>query len=117
MTSPSTPTGPGQLAPKMEPRVTDETADELDRLWHLVLLDDDMHSYGYVVEMLGDIFGYGTEKAFALARLVDSEKRVILETGGREQCEGHQQRVHAYGADPRIPQCQGSMTAILEQAP
>ena len=42
---------------------------------------------------------------------------MILETGYREQCEGHQQRVHAYGADPRIPQCQGSMTAILEQAP
>ena len=117
MTSPSTPTGPGPLAPTMEPRVTDETAEALDRLWHLVLLDVDMHSYGYVVEMLGDIFGYGTEKAFALARLVDSEKRVILETGDREQCEGHQQRVHAYGADPRIPQCQGSMTAILEQAP
>ena len=72
MTSPSTPTGPGPLAPTMEPRVTDETAEALDRLWHLVLLDVDMHSYGYVVEMLGDIFGYGTEKAFALARLVYS---------------------------------------------
>lgn len=113
----TSPRPPSPMTPTIDPAVSDETETELDRLWHLVLLDDDMHSYGYVVEMLGAIFGYGTEKAFALARLVDTEKRVILETAGREQCEANQQRVHAYGADPRIPLCQGSMTAIVEQAP
>ena len=41
--------------------------------YHLVLLDDDHHTYAYVIEMLGRIFGHGKEKAFALARIVDTQ--------------------------------------------
>jgi len=89
---------------------------ELESLYHLVLLDDDQHTYDYVIEMLASIFGYGPEKAWALARTVDTQGRVILETGSRERCEGHQGQIHAYGADPRMPTSLGSMSAILEEA-
>jgi ATP-dependent Clp protease adaptor protein ClpS len=88
----------------------------LDPPYHLILLDDDDHSYAYVIEMLGRIFGYGREKAFALAAIVDSEGRVILETAGHEQVSAHQSEVHGYGADPRIPRCKGSMSAVVEEA-
>jgi ATP-dependent Clp protease adaptor protein ClpS len=87
-----------------------------EHLWRLVLLDDDDHSYEYVIEMLGAIFGYSREKAFALARLVDSHGRVTLMTGEKAECEAKQSQVHAYGADPRIPASKGSMSAIVEQA-
>ena len=89
---------------------------EFESLYHLVLLDDDQHTYDYVIEMLGSIFGYGPEKAWALARTVDTQGRVILETGPRERCEAHQGQIHAYGADPRMPTSLGSMSAILEEA-
>jgi ATP-dependent Clp protease adaptor protein ClpS len=89
---------------------------ELESLYHLVLLDDDEHTYDYVIEMLGSIFGYGPEKAWTLARVVDTQGRVILETAPRERCEAHQGQIHAYGADPRMPTSKGSMTAILEEA-
>ncbi len=89
---------------------------ETARVWHLVLLDDDDHSYEYVMEMLAAVFGYGREKSFALARIVDTQGRVTLMTGERVACEAKQGQVHAYGADPRIPRCKGSMTAIVEQA-
>jgi ATP-dependent Clp protease adaptor protein ClpS len=92
------------------------TEEELAPLYHLVLLDDDQHTYEYVIEMLGSIFGYGAQKAWALARMVDTQGRVILETAPRERCEMHQGQIHAYGADPRIPTSVGSMTAILEEA-
>ena len=88
----------------------------LESLYHLVLLDDDEHTYDYVIEMLGSIFGYGPEKSWALARTVDTQGRVILETGPRERCEAHQGQIHAYGADPRMPTSLGSMSAILEEA-
>lgn len=94
----------------------ERTQEELERLYHLILLDDDQHSYEYVIEMLASIFGYGAEKAFALARIVDTQGRVILETAPRERCEHHQARIHAYGADPKIPTSRGSMTAIIEEA-
>jgi ATP-dependent Clp protease adaptor protein ClpS len=89
---------------------------ELESLYHLVLLDDDQHTYDYVIEMLGSIFGYGPEKSWALARTVDTQGRVILETGSREACEAHQNQIHSYGADPRMPTSLGSMSAILEEA-
>lgn len=101
-----------------EPRIApiEESATEFAKQYHLVLLDDDQHTYAYVIEMLGAIFGYGTEKAFALASMVDSTGRAVLETAGLEVVTGHQQAVHRYGADPRIPTSKGSMTAIVEEA-
>ncbi len=92
------------------------TDSQLAPLFHLVLLDDDHHSYQYVIEMLHSIFGYSAEKAWTLARVVDTQGRVILETASREQCEGHQSQIHAWGADPRLPASLGSMSAILEEA-
>lgn len=86
----------------------------LARLYHLVLLDDDDHSYHYVIEMLGRILGYESEKAYALACIVDSEGRVTIETGDHERLTRHQEQIHAYGPDPRIPHCKGSMSAVVE---
>ncbi|MDA0365350.1 MAG: ATP-dependent Clp protease adaptor ClpS [Chloroflexi bacterium] len=102
--------------PSRETPTRERTDVELERLYHLILLDDDQHTYDYVIEMLASIFGYATEKAFALARMVDSQGRVILETASRDRCERHQSRIHAYGADPRIPTSKGSMSAIVDEA-
>lgn len=85
-------------------------------LWHVVLLDDDDHTYAYVIEMLGTIFGYGHQKAYQMACEVDTTGRVIVATLVFEQAEFKQQQIHAYGADPRIPHCRGSMRAVLEPA-
>jgi ATP-dependent Clp protease adaptor protein ClpS len=114
---------PRTLAPlaTMEPAVRrrrhrgESTEQQPERLWQLVLLDDDFHTYDYVIEMLGAIFGYAPEKAFALARIVDTQGRVTLMTDSKERCEAKQGQIHAYGADPRIPASKGSMSAIVEQ--
>ncbi len=102
--------------PTVTPDRVEEAEQQTEPLWHLVLLDDNDHTYEYVIEMLGALFGYSQEKAFALARLVDTQGRVTLMTGPRPECEAKQSQVHSYGADPRIPTSKGSMTAILEEA-
>ena len=94
-----------------------DAGQQLAPRYHLVLLDDDYHTYDYVIEMLGRIFGYGKEKAFALARIVDTQGRVIVETAGHEQVMRNQDKIHGYGADPRIPTSQGPMSALVEEAP
>ena len=101
----------------VRPTVERSTETALAPRYHLVLLDDNDHSYAYVVEMLGRIFGHGREKAFALARLVDTQGRAIVETAGRDQVDQHQRRIHSYGADPRIEHSKGSMSAVIEEAP
>jgi len=83
--------------------------------WNVVLLDDDDHTYAYVVEMLGAIFGHDAATAFRMASEVDGTGRVIVFTGPRETAEFKQGRIHAYGPDPRIPRCAGAMSAVIER--
>ncbi len=109
--------GPGSApAPVETPREADAPESALEPLYHLVLLDDDHHTYAYVIEMLGKIFGYGREKSYALASIVDSAGRVVVETADRERVTLDQGKIHGYGADPRIPTSKGSMSAIVETA-
>lgn len=98
-------------------RQTDtEQRPDLEPRFHLVLLDDNEHTYAYVIELLGHVLGYGPEKSYALACVVDSEGRAIVETASHDQVTRHQRQIHAYGADPRMPQCAGSMSAVVEEA-
>ena len=45
-----------------------------------MLLNDDDHSYEYVIIMLQQIFGHPPEKGFQLAKEVDTERHVIVLT-------------------------------------
>ena len=112
---------PGRTAAPVEaPREAplDEGAPQsaLEPLYHLVLLDDDHHTYAYVIEMLGKVFGYGREKAFVLARMVDVEGRVVVETDAHERVTRDQRKIHGYGPDHRIAASKGSMSAVVEPA-
>ena len=88
----------------------------LDADWNVVLLDDDHHTYDYVIEMLGDVFGYDELQAYGFAIEVDMKKRVTVWTGALERAEAYQAKIHEYGADPRMAISRGSMSAILEPA-
>ena len=103
-------------APAGAPRARGAADEALEPPYHLVLLDDDHHSYAYVIEMLGKLFGYGRAKAFALARIVDGTGRAVVETADRERVTRDQRRIHSYGPDPRIPASKGSMSAVVERA-
>src|SRR5215212_10425549 len=98
------------VMPVTQPERGTRTADRpaLAPRFHLVLLDDNDHSYEYVIELLGHVLGYGPEKSFVLARVVDTQGRAIVETAGHAQVTGHQRQIHAFGADPRIERSKGS---------
>ena len=100
------------------PRPSPETVEEtkLQPPYHVVLLDDQDHTYEYVIEMLGKIFGHPRERAFVMACEVDATGRVIVFTGALEQAEFKRDQIHAYGKDWRIPACAGSMSAMVEPA-
>src|SRR5690606_28067410 len=97
-------------------RVIEETSEQLEPLYHLILLDDDQHTYQYVVLMLHDLFGYSPEKGYAIACVVDSEGQAIVLTAPKPEAERKQEQIHNYGADPLMETSMGSMSAILEPA-
>jgi ATP-dependent Clp protease adaptor protein ClpS len=84
--------------------------------YNVVLLDDDDHSYEYVILMLRKVFGHPIQKGFEMAQEVDAKGRVIVATTNLEQAELKQYQIQAFGPDPLIPRCKGSMSAIVEPA-
>ena len=85
--------------------------------YNVVLLNDDDHSYDYVVLMLNKIFGHPPEKGFKMALEVDKTGRVVVATENLEVAELKRDQIHAFGPDPLIPRCKGSMSATVEPAP
>ncbi len=79
--------------PVIEPK--EKVKEPKYRAYNVVLLNDDDHSFEYVIRML-------------------KEGRVIVCTTSLERAELKRDQIHAFGPDPLIPRCQGSMSAVIE---
>jgi ATP-dependent Clp protease adaptor protein ClpS len=84
--------------------------------YNVILHDDNDHTYAYVIEMLLKLFGHDFVRAFRMAEEVDSTGRVIVDTTTKERAELKRDQIHAYGKDPRLARCKGSMRATIEPA-
>lgn len=82
--------------------------------YNVVLLDDNDHSFPYVVEMLSRLFGHSRQRAWHLARQVDSLGRAVIDTTTLERAELKQMQIHEYGPDWRVDRPRGSMSALIE---
>lgn len=82
--------------------------------YNVVLLDDNDHTYEYVVEMLMDIFGYDRKSSFEMTCEVDFRGRVVVFTGTREVAEMKSKEITLYGADWRLERSKGPMSTVLE---
>ena len=82
--------------------------------YHVILLNDDDHSYEYVITMLKELFGHPIEKGFKLAKEVDETGRAIVLTTTREHAELKVDQIHSYGPDASIARCAGAMSAVAE---
>src|ERR671938_2062064 len=84
--------------------------------YNVILLDDNDHSYEYVIHMLKVLFGHPPEKGYRMAVEVDTTGRVVVATTNLEQAELKRDQIQAFGRDPLIPRCKGSMSATVEPA-
>jgi ATP-dependent Clp protease adaptor protein ClpS len=106
----------GPLSPTIAPEIGASEHGDLTPLYNVVLLDDDDHTYAYVIEMLVTTFLISAQRAFQHAVEVDNAGRTIVLTCERDAAEFGRDQIHAYGADPRMERSRGSMSAIVEPA-
>jgi ATP-dependent Clp protease adaptor protein ClpS len=85
-------------------------------LYRLVLMDDDDHTYDYVIEMLQKVFVFSFDQALNHAQEVDAAGRTVLITCELGEAEFGRDQVHGYGPDWRLPRSKGSMSAVIEPA-
>lgn len=100
-----------------QPRERKEQKTEGLPPYNVILLDDDEHSFEYVIYMLEKIFGHPPEKGYKMAMEVHTTGRVVVATTNLEHAELKRDQIHAFGPDPLIPRCKGSMSATVEPAP
>ncbi len=102
--------------PLVTPDVEVTQRDQLVPLYRVVLLDDNDHTYDYVIEMLQKIFIFSLEQAYQHAEEVDRRGRTVLITCELREAEFARDQIHSYGPDWRLARSQGSMSAVVEPA-
>ncbi len=92
--------------PKMQPN------------YHVIIWNDEEHSYDYVIELLMVLFGHSFERAFQITDEVHHSGKGIAWTCHQELAELKRDQVLAFGADWRMPKVShGSIRATIEPAP
>lgn len=85
--------------------------------YNVILLNDDDHSVEYVVRMMKQLFGHLQEQGLKIAEEVHKKGRCIVDgPTSKERAELKQEQIHAFGPDPLIGRCKGSMTCEIEPA-
>lgn len=82
--------------------------------YHVVLWNDEDHSYAYVMAMMAEVFGYPLEKGYQIACEVDKSGRAVVLTTTKEHAELKRDQIHAYGKDAWVRTSKGSMSASIE---
>ena len=106
-----------QRTATLEPALPDVNRDQQVKRqspYHVILWDDDDHSYEYVIKMLKSLFGHPYERGYELAAQVDRNGRTICLTTTLEHAELKRDQIHAFGGDKLIQHCKGSMSASIE---
>ena len=94
----------------------EKTSRKVQSPYNLILLDDNDHTDKYVIHLCQTLFGHPVEKCIQIASEVHTKGKAIIFSGSLEVAELKQEQVHAFGPDPLLQRCQGSMTAVIEKA-
>ena len=93
-----------------------KSSDSLEKLYHVIILNDDEHTFDYVIEMLQAVFGLSFPTALSHTTEADATGSSVVHTCGLEEAECKRDQVHAYGPDWRMPNSRGSVAALVEAA-
>src|SRR5262245_1981100 len=69
------------------PQQVEDTDQRLQKLYHVIILNDDEHTFDYVIEMLQSIFGLSMSAAMARTMEADSTGSSIVGTYPLEEAE------------------------------
>jgi ATP-dependent Clp protease adaptor protein ClpS len=100
----------------IKPGIENTPENRLEKLYHVIILNDDEHTYEYVVEMLQAVFGFSVATALEHTTEADRTGSSIVATCALEEAENKRDAIHAYGPDWRMPNSRGSVAALVEPA-
>ena len=103
--------------PKEKASRESKTSTKQQPNYHVIIWNDEEHTYEYVIELLMRLFAHPFERAYQITHEVDHAGKGIAYTCHQELAELKRDQVLAYGADWRMAISKGSIRATIEPAP
>ena len=85
--------------------------------YHVIILNDEEHTFDYVIELLTKLFGHPLKAAVELTWRIHLAGRAVVYTTHKEKAELKCEQVLSYGPDPRMSGSKGSLGCYIEPAP
>ena len=85
--------------------------------YNVVVLNDEEHTFEYVIELLTKLFGHSLLIAEKLTWQIHNSGRAIVMTTHKELAELKCDQVLSYGPDPRMAKSKGPLGCYIEPAP
>jgi len=82
--------------------------------YNVVILNDEDHSFPYVIELLVKLFGHSAPTAEVLTWRIHMRGRAVVFTTHKEVAEFKRDQVLGYGADPLTAGSKGSLQCVIE---
>ncbi len=105
------------VATVSEPKTTNTTATRRQPPYHVILLNDEEHTFEYVIELLARLFAHPRRKGEELAWTIHKHGRAVVYTTHKEKAELKREQVLSYGPDPRMEISRGPLGCYIEPAP
>ena len=83
--------------------------------YNVIVLNDEVHTFEYVIEVLTKLFAHPLATAEALTWKIHNSGRAVVYTTHKEKAELKRDQVLAYGPDPRMSTSKGPL-GLLHRA-
>jgi ATP-dependent Clp protease adaptor protein ClpS len=99
------------------PKTKNSTATKRQPPYNVIVLNDEEHTFEYVIEMLSKLFGHGRSTGEAIAWTIHTRGKAIVYTTHKEKAELKREQVLSYGPDPRMELSRGPLGCYIEPVP
>jgi len=106
-----------QTAPRSKEQTDQTTKTRRQPPYNVVILNDEEHTFDYVIDLLVKIFHHSLPTAQELTWRIHSSGRAIVYTTHREKAELKREQVLSWGPDPRMSISKGPLGCYIEPAP
>jgi ATP-dependent Clp protease adaptor protein ClpS len=103
--------------PTPKSRTDTETESRRQPPYNVVILNDEEHTFDYVIELLTKLFSHPLATAKELTWRIHNAGRAVVYTTHKEKAELKCEQVLSYGPDPRMDISKGSLGCYIEPVP
>ena len=84
--------------------------------YDLVILNDDTHTFEYVIGLLHDVFGVSRDFGYGMAETIDYRGERVVFTGAWREVAQKRDAILAYGPDPWLPFSTGPLRVEIHES-